>query len=101
MYEKIETNDEGDISMRNVITHIQSWQKSGHQTNCNYKHSACGIFSIFESANHDLLSIFELSNRDLKKLEVIGGFCLTSCFMTLSLSFATLSVQQRNRDIIT
>ena len=23
MYSKIETNDEGDISMRNVITHIQ------------------------------------------------------------------------------
>ena len=24
MYSKIETNDEGDISMRNVITHIQT-----------------------------------------------------------------------------
>ena len=23
MYSKIETNDEGDISMRNVVTHIQ------------------------------------------------------------------------------
>ena len=50
MYEKIETNDEGDISMRNVITHIQieelaeKW--SDHQTNCNYKHSACGILSL-------------------------------------------------------
>ena len=76
MYEKIETNDEGDISMRNVITHIQieelaeKW--SDHQTNCNYKHSACGIFSIFESANHDLLSIFELANK--KNLKLLGAF---------------------------
>ena len=81
MYEKIETNDEGDISMRNVITHIQieelaeKWSDH-HQTNCNYKHSACEILSIFELANHDLLSIFELANHDLKRLEVKGAFAL-------------------------
>ena len=39
MYSKIETNDEGDISMRNVITHIQIEEAEKwllFQTNHNY-----------------------------------------------------------------
>ena len=64
----------GHFDAKRDNTHTELAEKwSDHQTNCNYKHSACGIFSIFESANHDLLSIFELSNRDLKKnLKLLG-----------------------------
>ena len=31
MYNKIDTNDEGDISMRNVITHIQAVEAGSGQ----------------------------------------------------------------------
>jgi len=50
MYSKIETNDEGDISMRNVITHIQIQEAEKwllFQTNHNYQHSGCGILSFY------------------------------------------------------